>query len=174
MIPGSDDSADTAENLDYIRKTWNFRYDPNLRYSLPTQSADTSVRRRMLRPLSHRCVGRRRTGFSARRRDSRTFRVHGVHSQGTTDADTALVGCSFGWMHGIGRRRHSRRTATDDAIEWKPGPSGIGDATESIQHIVWAGSAKLFRDGIGRISAGRKRLAEYLAVRRATGGFHSV
>ena len=151
-----------------------FRYDPNLRYSLPTHLADTSVRRGMLRPLSHRCVGRRRTGFSARRRDSRTFRVHGVHSQGTTDADTALVGDSFGWMHGIGRRGDNLRSATDDAIEWKPGPSGIRDATESIQHIVWTGSAILPGTGISRVSARRKRVAEYLAVCRSSGGFHCI
>ena len=105
------------------RKNRNFRYDPNLRYSLPIPLADTSAKRRLLRPLSHRCVRKRRTGFPARRRDWHTFRVHGVHSQGTTDADTSLVGGTYEWIFGVGRRWHGHSPATGNAHQRKSRPN---------------------------------------------------
>lgn len=71
----------------------------------------------MLRTLSHRSIARRRTGFVMRRRNSQMFRVHGVQSQGTTDADTALVGNTHWWMDGIGWRRHGQSPATDGAYK---------------------------------------------------------
>ena len=96
---------------------------------------------------------------------------HGVHSQGTTDADTALVGCSIGWMHGMGERWYGRRSATGDAVEWEPRSGGAGCAAESIP-IVWTGSAILRRNAPCGVSSECQCLAECFTIRGASGGFH--
>ncbi len=142
----------------------NSRYDPNVRYSLPSPLADTFRKRRLLRPLSRRSVREQRTGSLMQRRGSLSFRVHGVHCQGTTDADTALVGSNYERMHGIDRDRHGRSPARAHAVQWKSGPSRHGNAPASVQLNVRTGSTWRTRRESSGVSAWCEPVARRFAL----------
>jgi hypothetical protein len=122
----------------------------------------------LLRLLSHRCVRMQRTGFSTRRRDSLSFRAHGVHCQGTTDADTALVNSTYEWMDGVGRDRYGCRTATVWILQYQSRSSWHGNASRAIQHVLRADATGHGQRESTGISAGGKSLAGGFTLWRAS------